>query len=80
MPRKNISEVIDAFKAGGRAQHATCRTDGTTIWSYDLPIATRLNDGTVAVRKSWSSPTTQGQINAVAKAIPECARVDAILL
>lgn len=64
-----IQEIIAVFargdKPGSRSNgriypkgNKTCSTDGETIYSYDEPIATRLNDSlnTVLVRDRWRTP------------------------
>lgn len=79
MPRKNITAVVRAFKAGHRHTEKTCSTDGTKVYSYNLPIAARGPDGTVYIRKTWSTHTTNGQINAVKREFPDATIVHAIL-
>lgn len=76
--RKNIRRVLDAFALKRAANDKTCRTDGTTVWSYALPIMTRLDDGTICVRQPWHTPTTNCQISACLQAYPDAVRVDAI--
>ena len=65
MARKNIAEIINAFKAGSHAQCASCRTDGHIVWSYAMPIAARAEDGRVMIVRRGPSRTTNGQINSV---------------
>ena len=67
--RKNISEVIKAFQAGQRRSGETCSTDGTTLYSYALPIA-RHTEGGIVIRNRYSTRTTQSQINACKAALP----------
>ena len=65
--RKNISNVIDAFKNGFAHKERTCSTDGTTIKSYAMTIAERNLDGSVWVidRGEAPSATTRSQVDAV---------------
>lgn len=66
--RRSISKVIDAWKAGKAADgdsKQTCSTDGTTIWSYNLPIATRNKLGQILIIPRKSTRTTEMQISAV---------------
>ena len=66
--RKNIANVIAAFKARRAHREATCHTDGATIWSYAMPIAWRNpDDGATIITTERSSVTTNGQINACKK-------------
>jgi hypothetical protein len=72
--RKNIESVLNAWLNGTVYHERTCHTDGTTVWSYALPIAKRVlssgkRGGSLKtlyhVRKADSSGTTNSQINAV---------------
>lgn len=69
--RKNISNVISAFKRGVAHREATCSTDGTVIKSYAMTIAERNLDGTVWIidREEAPSVTTRSQIDAVRRSI-----------
>ncbi len=69
--RKNIASVIDAFHSHETYQDKTCRTDGTVVYSYELPIAVR-RGATVYVLEPSESPsrTTTAQIRAVLSAFP----------
>jgi len=67
--RKNIAKVIAAFErreATKGDSKNTCHTNGHTIFSYALPIATRLPDGGIWIRpEEGQSRTTKQQIRAV---------------
>ncbi len=71
--RKNIAAVIEAWKHGEAHRADTCRTDGTTIWSYEMPIARRAKNGRVRVLDVDKAPsrTTKMQIRAVADSVLE---------
>jgi hypothetical protein len=69
MARKNISKVIEAFKAGRSAKgdsKATCSTDGNEIYSYAMKIAERLPDGSIWIEEYSKAPsaTTRSHIRA----------------
>jgi len=72
--RKNIASVIDAWNSEETHREKTCRTDGTTIWSYELPIATRTPKGNIEllIRDYGKKPNgdvstvTRSQIDAIA--------------
>ena len=74
--RKNVSAVINAFAARRPHREATCSTDGDTVYSYALPIASRIH-GEVVVLDPKESPsaTTSGQIRAVLAAFPGARKV-----
>jgi uncharacterized Zn finger protein (UPF0148 family) len=74
--RKNVSAVINAFEARRPKREATCSTDGDTVYSYGLPIASRIH-GEVVVLDPKESPsaTTSGQIRAVLAAFPGARKV-----
>lgn len=78
--RQNITAVIDAFRAGRAKREATCSTDGDTLYSYGLPIASR-RGGEVEVLDISESPsrTTSSQIRAVAAAFPAARRVASVM-
>lgn len=78
--RKNISDVIEAFRARRPHREATCSTDGHTLYSYGLPIAS-YNRGEVEVLDVAESPsrTTSGQIRAVQQAFPGARTVDSVM-
>ncbi len=68
--RKNIAKVIQAFEAGGTHTEKTCRTDGRSVWSYNMLIAfkgTGSKSDIVYVidRTEAPSNTTRGQIDAI---------------
>lgn len=69
--RKNIRLVIDAWKAGNYANGDTCHTDGKTVWSYNLPIAHRNDQGQVFIIPRKSTRTTNMQITACQTACSE---------
>ncbi len=71
--RKNIQSVIAAFRAHQSHREATCRTDGETVWSYEMVIAKRANLGTVYIAGRHLAPsrTTRAQIDALRLAFPE---------
>lgn len=62
--RKNITKILEAFVEGKGAIQKTCRTDGKTIWSYNMPICQKLPDGSIELVESGPSLTTNGQISA----------------
>ena len=67
--RANIEKVLAAFERGQAASgdsKRTCHTDGTTIYSYAMPIAWRTPDGRIVVVPLADSPsrTTSSQIRA----------------
>ncbi len=69
--RNNIGRVIDAFcnrTAAKGDSKQTCSTDGTTVYSYAMPIARRLKNGRIQIVKRESGPsrTTRAQIDAIA--------------
>ena len=64
--RKNLSEVVQAWKEGRRHASGSLSTDGVKLYSYMLPIAVRANDAVIYIRKAYPSRTTQAAINAVA--------------
>lgn len=74
--RKNITSVIKAFREKRSKREDTCHTDGDTIWSYGLPIASRIR-GEVFVLDPKESPsrTTTGQIRAVLAEFPDSNQV-----
>jgi hypothetical protein len=72
--RKNIESVVNAWLNGTARYEQTCHTDGTTVWSYALPIAKRVTSSgkrggslksSYHVRKADSTRTTNSQIYAV---------------
>ena len=77
--RANIKKVIEAFTAGEPASgdsKRTCSTNGYTIFSYEMPIAWRLLDGSVVVAEYDAGPsrTTKSQIRACEIAFPGAKR------
>lgn len=72
MSRKNIDRVIAAFRTHVPHREAPCRTDGETVWSYEMVIAKRSNSGTVFVadRELGPSRTTRAHIDALLLAFP----------
>jgi hypothetical protein len=67
--RHNIAKVIQAFKEGRACQgdsKNTCSTDGSTIFSYRMPIAYWNESGIAEVVPYESGPsrTTKSQIRA----------------
>lgn len=75
--RKNISRILDAFTAGTVAGNKTCSTDGRTVYSYALPIATQV-DGIVIIRRKGPTRTTSGHINACVERFPGAQRASDI--
>jgi hypothetical protein len=78
--RKNMGRVIEAFKRGESAtgdSKNTCSTDGTTVYSYRMPVARRLKNGRVQIVAYSASPTrtTTSQIHALMVAFPDAAEV-----
>lgn len=74
--RKNIEKVIRAFEAGGTHNEKTCRTDGRSVWSYNMPIAfkgagSKSDIVYVIDRSEAPSVTTRGQIDAVTNSLPD---------
>ena len=65
------NQVIQAFSRGKKARSWTenLRTDGTTLWSYNLKIAHRTSRGVVVVGDytapggGFESVTTSGHVN-----------------
>ena len=65
------NQVIQAFSRGKKARSWTenLRTDGTTLWSYNLKIAHRTSAGVVVVGDftapggGFESVTTSGHVN-----------------
>ena len=65
------NQVIQAFRRGEKARSWTenLRTDGTTLWSYNLKIAHRTSAGVVVVGDftapggGFESVTTSGHVN-----------------
>ena len=65
------NQVIQAFRRGDKARSWTenLRTDGTTLWSYNLKIAHRTSGGVVVVGDftapggGFESVTTSGHVN-----------------
>jgi len=70
--RKNIHNVIVAWKRGEAHREATCRTDGVTVWSYEMPIARRTPSGTIVVLDPEKAPsrTTKLQVLTILRFIP----------
>lgn len=70
MARKNVEKVIAAFQRGEAVKgdaKGTISTDGTTIFSYALPIFRRNEDGALEMLVSLEgqSATTRSQIRAI---------------
>lgn len=60
--RKNTMTTAAAFLAGEpNHESPTISTDGRTIYSYAAAIATKLDDGRVALNITQYSPTTSQQ-------------------
>jgi len=77
--RQNITKVISAFRSGRPHREDTCHTDGQTVWSYGLPIASRIGGQVVVLDKIESpSRTTSGQIRAVMAEFPEARAVSSV--
>lgn len=72
--RKNAEKVIAAFNDGKPAKgdsKATIRTDGDTVWSYAMPIAGFMPDGTLWILSYDKAPTatTRSQVRALETAV-----------
>lgn len=67
MARKNVSRVVKAFLNGDsdRGPNGTVSTNGTTIFSYAMPIAVRTGPKTVVVSADSPSVTTSCHIGQV---------------
>lgn len=79
--RRNISKVIEAFKAGKAAtgdSKRTCWTDGETVYSYAMPIAKRSANGSIAIINYSDAPTatTRSQVRALETAFSTYAPSD----
>ena len=77
--RKNISKVIEAFKARKSAvgdSKRSCHTDGETIYSYSTPIGGRRPDGTLWITSNRYTRTTNAQIAALRVALACHAHTD----
>lgn len=77
--RKNIQAVLEAFEAGKSRDEKTCSTDGTTIFSYMMPIVTRQPSGRIAIVRYEQGPsrTTKSQIAACEQfLLPADSRID----
>jgi hypothetical protein len=72
--RKNITNVLLAFKVGNPHREKTCWTDGRSVFSYDLKIATMCAGGYQVILRG-PSKTTNEQIGACAMALPNAERV-----
>ena len=72
--RKNMINVIEAFKAGKSCSEKSCSTDGVRVYSYQMIIAEKV-DGAVKVVPVEKAPsnTTRSQIYALRQAFPEAA-------
>jgi len=76
--RKNIQKVIQAFKDGKAIQgdsKRTCWTDGRNLYSYNMLLAKRFDNGgtdmIVVIDESYApSRTTKAQIRAIMGDIP----------
>ncbi len=70
--RKNIEKVLAAFVAGRAATGKSCHTDGTTVWSYNMPIAGRDDEGYIWVIPYNEAPsaTTRSQVRACEQLFP----------
>jgi len=70
--RKNIAAVIEAWREGRPHTEATCRTDGVTVWSYEMPIARRTPSGSIGVLDPEKAPsrTTKLQVQTILRFIP----------
>lgn len=83
MARKNMSKVIEAFKAGKSAtgdSKRTCSTDGTTVYSYRMAIARRTDAGAIQIVAYSAAPTatTRSQVQALRVAFPRAAEVETL--
>jgi hypothetical protein len=67
--RKNIANVIAAFNRCAYHKEDTCHTNGTEIFSYQLCIARRDDDGTIWIMDRGPTRTTNSQISAVKSAL-----------
>lgn len=83
--RKNISKVIEAFKAGREAigdSKRSCSTDGTTVYSYRMPIARRVSGGAIVIvaYDDAPTPTTRSQVRALQIAFEDAREASAAQL
>lgn len=62
--RKNVQKVMEAFDVGRASGGTTVYTDGNTVFSYDMPIAQRI-DGRIEVITDGPTMTTKQHIGAV---------------
>jgi hypothetical protein len=60
--RKNIQTVVNAFILGQYANEKAIHTDGTTLFSYAMPIARKRGNAWV-VRAKGPTQTTNTHIN-----------------
>lgn len=72
--RANMRKVLDLFLVGRPGQgdsKRTVHTDGTTMWSYSMPIATRIKSGKIQIAPVEQAPTrtTRSQIRALHDAL-----------
>lgn len=77
--RKNAERVLQAFADGKPAvgdSRRTVHTDGRVVYSYRMPIAARLTDGTVIVVRYADAPTatTKSHVRACERSFPAAER------
>ena len=68
--RKNIQLVLQAFTERKAKLGTTCSTDGTTLYSYNLPIAAYDSEGYVRILDSYLTRTTNTHIKACVEWFP----------
>jgi len=62
--RKETKLIVTAFLAGKAASAARTKTNGTTLFLHDNPIAWHEKDGTIAMTLAgWPTPTTRERLN-----------------
>jgi hypothetical protein len=75
--RKNMMNVIAAFKMGQYCNEKSCHTNGNEVFSYALKIAERKADGKVYIfAGSPPSRTTSAQVNALRLAFPQAEKME----
>lgn len=69
---KTLERVVQAFRDGIPRRSANISTNGQILYSYDMPIAIRLesDDFRAIDRRDAPSATTTRHVNAVWDAIP----------
>lgn len=75
--RRNVENIVKAFISGRRGGNVTLSTDGDTVFSYDMPIAQRLRNGSLEVitRDQGPSATTRTHIAGVGFALEQAGHM-----